>query len=92
MEEHRLPKYLRAQPQLLNWELDELMVWAPFVIVGLLINHMFLLSLVGYFVMRGYIKLKRNKQDGYLLHFFYKLGLYNLKGKVPEYWIKELVK
>lgn len=92
MEEHRLPKYLHAQPQLLNWELDELFVWAPFIFVGLLINEMPLLTLIGYFVMRFYIRLKRNRQDGYLLHFFYKLGLYGLKGKFPEYWVKELVK
>ena len=92
MNENKLPRYLQAQPQLLNWELDELMFFIPFVGVGIMVNQMPLFSLVGYLVMKFYIRLKNSKQDGYVAHFFYKLGLYNLKGKVPEYWIKELVR
>lgn len=92
MEEHKLPRYLHAQPQLLNWEFDEIMVWAPFIGLGMLTNQMLLFTAVGYVVMKFYIRLKTNGQDGYLIHFFYKLGLYNLKGKVPEFWVKELVR
>lgn len=92
MEEHRIPRYLHAQPQFLNWELDELMFFVPFVAVGIMVNQLPLFSLVGYLVMRTYIRLKRSKQDGYVIHFFYRWGLYNLKGKFPEYWIKELVR
>jgi len=92
MEDHRLPRYLHARPQLLNWELDELMFFLPLVGVGIMVNQMPLFSLVGYLAMQFYIRLKRNRQDGYVVHFFYRLGLYNLKGKFPEYWIKELVR
>ena len=92
MEEHRLPRYLHARPQLLNWELDEVMIWLPFIGVGIMVNQPPLFALVGYLLMRFYIRLKNNRQDGYIAHFFYRLGLYNLKGKFPEYWIKELVR
>ncbi len=92
MEEHYLPRYLHARPQLLNWELDELMFFIPFVGIGIMVGKMPLFSVIGYVVMKIYIRLKNSKQDGYVIHFFYKLGLYNLKDKFPEYWIKELVK
>ncbi|HID05222.1 MAG TPA: type IV conjugative transfer system protein TraL [Aigarchaeota archaeon] len=93
MEEHYVPKYLHAKPQLLSWELDEIMIWLPFIGAGVVSGQAPLFALIGYLIMRFYIRLKNNRQDGYLAHFFYKLGLYNPdKKKFPEYWIKELVR
>ena len=93
MEQNYIPRYLSAQPQLLWWELDEIMFLLSFTAVGIIAGKMAAFAVIGFVVMKFYGKLKYSKQDGYLKHFFYKLGLYNAPGRrFPEYWIKEIVK
>jgi len=94
MEKHYIPKYLHAQYQVLNWELDEVAVWLLFIFFSTMTNSLTVktvLVLAGYLAMRSYIRLKENGQEGYMFHFLYRFGLYNVK-KFPEFWIKELVK
>lgn len=93
MEKHYIPRYLHAQPQLLWWELDEVIVLSVFVSIGFITGKTLIFAVIGFAMMKFYASLKYSKQDGYLKHFFYRLGLYNPPGKkIPEYWIKEVLK
>ena len=93
MEEkgHYLPKYLNALPQVLWWEFDELMFLIVFTGIGIMANAQFTGAAIGFLAMKAYSSLKKKKQPGFLKHYLYKLGLYGVKGKYPEYWIKELM-
>lgn len=91
MEEHYFPKYLNALPQILWWELDELAFLATATGIGIMANAQLIGAGVGFLLMKLYANLKKKKQPGYLKHFLYKYGLFGVKGKYPEFWIKELM-
>ncbi len=89
--QHYLPKYLNALPQVLWWELDDLMVLGMFTSIGIMVNMQITFGIIGIVLTNLYSKYKRKKQPGFLRHYLYSKGLYGLKGRIPEYWIKELV-
>lgn len=91
MDKHYLPKYLNALPQILWWELDELAFLAVFTTIGIMANAQLIGAGFGFFVTKIYSKLKQRKQPGFLKHFLYSLGLYGMKGKYPEYYVKEIM-
>ncbi|WP_457641307.1 type IV conjugative transfer system protein TraL [Persephonella sp.] len=91
MEQHYLPRYLNALPQLLWWELDEVMFLAGFTFLGIMADAQLIGAGVGFLSTKFYASFKRKKQPGFLKHWFYSKGLYGLKGKYPDYWIKELM-
>lgn len=91
MERHRIPKYVNALPQIAWWELDEFLFFLGGVVIGILTGQNFAGAFAGILLARFYMKLKYNKQPGFLFHWFYSKGLYGKKGVIPEYWVKELV-
>jgi hypothetical protein len=62
------------------------------LVLGIISDHTFLGILVGGVISYIYTKLKGSHQPGYLKHVCYAIGLYNIKGKFPEYYIKEFVR
>lgn len=91
MENRYIPKYLNAQIQLLWWEMDEILVMMVFISLGLMSNHAFIGAGVGWLAMNTYSKFNAKKQPGFVKHISYKFGLWGKK-KIPEYWVKELVR
>jgi len=91
MDRHYLPKYLDALPQILWWELDELAFLMGCTAMGIMADAQIIGAASGFIIMKIYSKLKRKKQPGFLKHWLYSKGLYGMKGKYPEYWIKELM-
>lgn len=88
---HYLPKYLNALPQILWWELDELAFLAVGTAIGIMANAQIIGAGIGFLSMKLYSSQKKKRQPGYFKHFLYKLGLFGIKGKYPEYWIKEIM-
>ena len=86
-----MPKYLNALPQVLWWELDELAFLASATAIGIIANAQIIGAGIGFLLMKLYSSQKRKKQPGFLKHFLYKHGLFGVKGKYPEYWIKEIM-
>ena len=92
MEEHKIPRYLNALPQVLWWELDEFLIVIAFMMIGILVNKGLIFGIIGVIVTKFYTKVKYRRQEGYMKHLLYMLGFYNAPGRVPEYWVKELLK
>lgn len=91
MEKRYIPQFLDAQIQLLWWELDEIIILMMFVSIGLLTDHAYIASVLGFMSMNLYSKISSKKQPGYFKHVMYKYGLWE-RDAVPKYWIKELVR
>ena len=91
MEKHYLPKYLNALPQLLWFELDEAVFLLGFTFLGIMTDTQFIGAGVGFISAKVYSRMKKSKQPGFLKHWLYSKGLYGVKGKYPDYWIKELM-
>ncbi len=90
MEQHRVPKYLFAQPQIGWWELDEFLFVAMGMGIGIMIGGTATLlgALIGFILAKLYGMTKETKQPGFLKHKAYSLGLYPWH---PEYWVKKMV-
>jgi conjugal transfer pilus assembly protein TraL len=91
MQRYYVPKYINALPQILWWELDEFLIFLGGAIMGIWTNHAFWGALAGVVLSRQYMKLKYNKQPGFLFAWLYSKGLWGKKGLLPEYWVKELM-
>jgi conjugal transfer pilus assembly protein TraL len=92
MEEHYIPKYLNAQIQILWWEIDQIIAIFSGLIIGIFSNRIFLGLLIGGGISYVYTKIKGSHQPGFLKHICYAVGLYNVKERFPEYYIKEFVR
>jgi len=90
--ERYLPKYLNAMPQILWWELDQFLVFIGFISVGILAGRTFSGFVAGMVATFAYTKIRDNRQPGYFKHWMYSKGLYNLKDKMPEYYVKEFIR
>lgn len=78
-------------PQIAWWELDEFIFLLIGTGYGIIVNKAWIGAIAGFLLMKFYCKLKNRRQEGYLFHVLYTKGLYGLKGRVPEFWIKEYV-
>lgn len=98
MEPRYIPKYLDAQPQFLWWEIDEAFILFGSLIIGRMLDRLILFLIIGFVFLKLYNKLKSSKQDGFMIHFFYRLGLVKFKSntnksnKLPHYYIKYFIK
>lgn len=84
---HYIPKYLNAMPQFLWWEVDEVAFLFIFTGLGVLVNNPIIGALIGYILMKIYVKAKARRQKGYLWHKLYALGLYKVPG-IPDSWMR----
>lgn len=93
-----IPKYLDAQPQFLWWEADEAMILAAGVVAGIMLEKMLIFIPLGVIIQKIYSSLRNAKQEGYMKHIIYKIGLLNpssnkiKKLKIPFFYIKFYVR
>jgi conjugal transfer pilus assembly protein TraL len=71
----KIPRYIDTQPQLLWWELDEVIVLILCLFVGILTRQLTYLLLGGFVSTYFITKLKTGKSDGYVFHWFYWLSI-----------------
>lgn len=81
--DHMIPRYIDEPPQILWWEMDEAVVVMLCMILGIAINKMIHLTIVG--LVAGYLigKMKNTKQEGYLHHLAWWHG-------IPTFDIKDI--
>lgn len=92
MERKYIPKHMNAEVQILWWDLSEFLVLLVFIALGVLFEMQFTLTAIGVVALNIITRMKNYKQAGFVGHYMYGLGLYGLKERVPEFWIKEIVK
>jgi len=90
MEKQYIPKYLNAEPQILWWDLSDFLILMVFLAIGILADQQLYGFLTGVVALKVIGVLQTEKPLGFLKHYFYSIGLWGMKGRVPEYWIKEL--
>ncbi len=71
------------------WEMDEVVVIASTIFIGIMVNMLFSLGIVG--IICSYIlkKIKKGSSEGVMIHFLYWHGFMHLK-KCPRSYIREL--
>lgn len=92
MERKYIPKYMNAEMQILWWDASEFAILLSFMAVGLVVEAQFIMTIIGVFVLKIITAMKNYRQAGFVGHYAYSKGLFGLKGRVPEFWIKEIVK
>jgi len=76
--EYRVPEYLHRPIQVLWFEQDELLSIVMGYVVGFMAGGWWYLSVIG--VPYAYIKIRRMRERGFLIHLQYALGLLTFKG------------
>lgn len=92
MERKYIPKYMNAEMQILWWDLSEFLILLVIIAFGVIAEMQFIATAIGVGVLKVITKMKNHKQAGFAGHYAYSKGLFGLKGRVPEFWIKEIVK
>ena len=67
----RIPRYIDTQPQILWWELDEIIVLIMSLFVGILTRQLTYFLLGGFIATYFITKLKNGKSDGFIFHLAY---------------------
>ena len=92
MERKYIPKDMNAEMQILWWDLSEFLILLVIIAFGVIAEMQFIATAIGVGVLKVITKMKNHKQAGFVGHYAYSKGLFGLKGRVPEFWIKEIVK
>ena len=92
MERKYIPKYMNAEMQILWWDLSEFLILSVIIAFGVIAEMQFIATAIGVGVLKVITKMKNHKQAGFVGHYAYSKGLFGLKDRVPEFWIKEIVK
>lgn len=71
----KIPRYIDSQPQILWWELDEIIVLIMCLIVGIITRQLTYFLLGGFVATYFITKLKTGKSEGYFFHWFYWIGM-----------------
>ncbi len=67
----KIPNYMDDPPQLLFWELDEFLMLSIMFGVGILVNYLLTLILIGIVFIKFYRKTKDRRATGFMLHVVY---------------------
>ena len=79
----RLPRTVDRFPLFLNWELDEAAILVTPILLSLPSRKLWIGILVGYGLMRLYMRLKKDKPENYIYHWLWRRGLVKVKGLPP---------
>ena len=92
MERKYIPKYMNAEMQILWWDLSEFLILLVIIAFGVIAEMQFIATAIEVGDLKVITKMKNHKQAGFVGHYAYSKGLFGLKDRVPEFWIKEIVK
>lgn len=81
MEQHEIPQTLDAPPLLMVFNAHQLIAFFGFTILGVIINHPFLLAPIGLIFGSLFTRYADTKPNGFLRHYFYFYGVPTLTGR-----------
>lgn len=67
----KIPNYLDDPAQLLFWELDEFLLLSIMFAVGIMVNFLLTLVVIGIILVKYYRKMKDRRSNGFMLHVVY---------------------
>jgi len=90
VKQHEIPQTLDAPPLLLIFNAHQLIAFFGFTIVGVTINHPFIMAIFGLIVGSFFTRYADKKPTGFLRHLAYYYGVPTLTGRrTPNGWDRE---
>jgi conjugal transfer pilus assembly protein TraL len=81
MEEIQIPTEIDTPHQFLLWSSDEFIPFCTFLVIGQMMDRLFMGIAIGAGISWLYKRFKNSKPDGYLNHaFLYRFGFAKFKG------------
>ena len=89
---YNIPKYIDSPPQILWWELDEVVILIICIFAGIIARELTTLLCVGIISTAIISRMKRGKSEGIVLHWCYWrcIPMFEIRG-CPTGDIRELV-
>ena len=81
----KLHRYIDDPISFFFWDVDEIAVFATFMIMGLLTNTLTVFLLFGLALSFVLSKVKQSRAEGFFMHILYWHGIYPLKECPPSY-------
>jgi len=81
----RILRYIDDPVSFFFWDIDEVTVFAVFMVVGILTDALTYLIVVGVLLSFILSKVKQSRSEGFFMHVLYWSGLYRLRGCPPSY-------
>jgi len=81
----RILRYIDDPVSFFFWDIDEVVVFATFMVVGLLTDTLTYLILVGFLLSFILSRVKQSRAEGFFMHILYWYGLCRLRGCPPSY-------
>lgn len=86
----KICRYIDDQPSIFFWDMDEILVFSCFFVLGLVIDKLLLFTMLGVGVRYLLVKLKKEHSEGYLYHILYWWGVINFK-KCPPGYVRKFI-
>lgn len=81
MEPIPFPKYVDAPQRLLFWTTDQVMPFAVLVVIGVIVNSLFLCMILGIGLSWVFTRYRESKPEGFLVYLSYWYGILVPKGR-----------
>ncbi|MEM2126174.1 MAG: type IV conjugative transfer system protein TraL [Candidatus Methanosuratincola sp.] len=85
-----IQRYLDEPPTLFFWEIDEVIVMAASIFMGIMVGALLSFGIAGVLCAQILRKIKKKSSEGVFVHFLYWHGFFNLKG-CPKSYMREFV-
>lgn len=86
----RIVRYIDDPVSFFFWDLDEVVVFSTFMVMGFLTDTLTYLIIIGILLSFALSKVKQSRSEGFFMHILYWVGFYRLRGCPPSY-IREFV-
>jgi conjugal transfer pilus assembly protein TraL len=82
----RIARYIDDPPSFFLWEIDEVVVFALFIGIGIFLHSLLVFMAIG--TASAYLlgKVKQTRAEGFFLHMLYWHGILPLRGCAPSYF------
>ena len=77
----RMPRMVDDPPTLIAWSADELAVFFTFFFIGMMIEQLLILSLIGAVSLRFIRRYRNRSQKGAMVHQLYWIGVWPNKAR-----------
>jgi conjugal transfer pilus assembly protein TraL len=93
MNRVHIPRHIDKPPMVLFWSLEEVVVVAVMVSIGMMVEQVFILLLLSIFATKKYREFNHYHPDGFYIHYLYWHGVVDQDaGKtVPNSSIREFL-
>lgn len=86
----RIVRYIDDPISFFFWDIDEVVVFSTFMVMGFLTDTLSYLILVGIIFSICLSKIKQSRAEGFFMHILYWNGFYRMRGCPPSY-IREFI-